>query len=254
MELPTVTDVALAMKVEPTVKSGNRQEYAVPLDTPWLANFKTLSDEPMRFASILVALTSDEHQEEHQDDPSDNGERVIVYLTDVTSAADGAVEVSGKPQLGNRGTVVKYSTLDMHRGLANQTTSPRIALGLAFSKSDKPVFTIGNSCPSGFLAKPQLSQDPTCQSNTLTTYNSCRDACVNSPTCTAFSFDSSSQCYSCTASGNALEQGSWIDVVGGVLTCIRTSSFGATTSSTLWSWLTFVFFGTALYLAIKLYS
>jgi len=160
MELPSSSEIEVAMSVTPVKKPGNRFEYVLPLDTPWLAQFQSLSEMPLRFASILVALKGTENQDEHQDDPTELGERVIVYLTDVKTADDGALEIAGVPQLGDRGKINRYTTRDMHRGLANKSDTPRIALGLAYSHSTKAILTIGG--PSIFFMNltPTLKVGP----------------------------------------------------------------------------------------------
>jgi hypothetical protein len=69
--------------------------------------------------------------------------RVLIYLTDVVEAKNGAVEFKTGPILGPRGTTIFYEASTLHRGLANQTDQERWILALAFSKSNKEIQTIG---------------------------------------------------------------------------------------------------------------
>lgn len=247
MNLPSESEILLAMKVVPIAKSGNRLEYTVPLDTPWLEHFKSLSEKPLRFASILVALTGTESQGEHQDDPSEIGERIIVYLTDVKNSTDGAVEILGVPQLGLRGTLCRYSTRDRHRGLANESSTPRIALGLAFSDSTKTIFTIGRACPDGFISfnEYQLSDVISNDCTPLIGFkylSECNDACIASSTCNSMTHIRSQlggdgDCYVCPNSGPQLALGGWTPNQE-TFNCVRLSSFSTPTqSSTEYPWL-----------------
>lgn len=262
MELPSVSDIEMAMIVDPMKKSGTRLEYAVPLTTPWL-QFQSLSEKPLRFASILVALTGTEHQDEHQDDPSDDGERVIVYLTDVTSADDGALELAGVPQLGERGTIIRYTTRDMHRGLANTGTMPRIALGLAFSHNTKPVLTIGNVCDIGFVFLSSGYYQSSCEQVPLPAgfeNNSLACSSLCGPTCSAYTlpqnlYEEGLSCYICSTPGPELVTTGYWSYFENSTTCLRTSAFDiqetqGTPSSSSTPWFTWLFLGLFLFFLV----
>ena len=175
---------AVAAARRPTqVKSGGRDEYALPLDSeavlgaleqlraaaadgagsaPETAALRRALAKPLRFASVLIArggTAPDAHQDVHADDAADaDADRVVLYLTDVSSAADGAVEMEGQVVLGPAGTAAVYSGSTRHRGLANSAEAggDRWALALAFSRTPKAVRTVGID-PSVLLYAQRLT-------------------------------------------------------------------------------------------------
>ena len=143
-------------------KPGSRFEYSIKL-TDELKNLgKQFSTLPLKFASLIQATPSNnKHQEFHAD--SEDGERALLYLTDVENESNGPVEFQkyGKI-LGKAGTFVHYSANEIHRGCASDIN--RYALALAFENSEKTITTIGVAdncttlitCPSGFVYRNPL--------------------------------------------------------------------------------------------------
>jgi hypothetical protein len=139
-----------------TKKSGSRVEYSLSISEELLNIGSQISDLPLRFASIVHATPSfGPHQDFHYDDNS--GERAIVYLTDVETETSGPIEFQqfGKV-FGKKGTYVKYSASEIHRGCSSDVN--RFALALAFDADDKVITTIGSTCvgyncPPGCILK-----------------------------------------------------------------------------------------------------
>jgi hypothetical protein len=145
-------------------KPGSRFEYSIKL-TDELKNLgKKFSTLPLKFASLIQATPSNnKHQEFHAD--SEDGERALLYLTDVENESNGPVEFQkyGKI-LGKAGTFVHYSANEVHRGCASDIN--RYALAFAFDSSEKTITTIGVpiedncttliTCPSGFVYRNPL--------------------------------------------------------------------------------------------------
>jgi len=141
-------------------KSGSRLEYSIKL-TKELQNLgKKFSNLPLKFASLIKAFPSNEkHQEFHAD--SEDGERALLYLTDVENESNGPIEFQNFGKiLGKAGTFVHYSANEVHRGCASDIN--RYALAFAFDNSEKTITTIGRSsceevtCPDGYVYKNPL--------------------------------------------------------------------------------------------------
>ncbi len=154
----------------PRLKPGNRIEIPLALEgLPTLS----LSTMPLQFASLLIAFPGSKHQHFHADDQ--DGDRAIIYLTDVFSSRDGAIQVKGKKALvGPKGTGIFYSASTIHRGKANKSLRPRIALALAYSH--KKVQTVGisiDSCTS-YISSDFLTVSGTFRSNGASIWNNSR--------------------------------------------------------------------------------
>ena len=137
-------------------KSGSRTEYSLKLSDELDTIAKSISDVPLRYASIVLARPGTENQDFHLD--SNTGERAIIYLSDVLEDSNGPIEFESGKILGPVGTYVKYSASEIHRGCSSDIN--RYALALAFDTSTAPITTIGSaegctgySCPSGYKLK-----------------------------------------------------------------------------------------------------
>lgn len=150
-------------------KPGGRTEFALPLEAPWLSELAERASalmlefnvaprqQPLSlvFASVLLASSFEgADQAFHADDLVDaSAMRVVVYVTDVNSEDEGAIEFekeNGGSVMGPAGTAVVYKASTQHRGRANRNTSkPRLAVAFAFSSNiSREVTTIGS--PDGF--------------------------------------------------------------------------------------------------------
>jgi len=118
-------------------KPGNRIEYALKLNEDLNAFGKEITNMPLQFASVIIAEPGEEDQLWHED--CDEGERAILYLSDVDEYG-GAVEFNTGKVIGPSGTLIYYNANEMHRGCA--TNKKRAILAFAFSNVQKP-FTIG---------------------------------------------------------------------------------------------------------------
>jgi hypothetical protein len=138
-------------------KPGSRLEYSVKLTDEIRDLGKKISNVPLKFVSLMKAFPSNgNHQEFHAD--SEEGERAMLYLTDVEKESNGPIEFKeyGKI-LGKSGTFVHYSANEIHRGCTSDID--RYALAFAFDSSDKNITTIGGTvincavvlCPDGFV-------------------------------------------------------------------------------------------------------
>ena len=145
-------------------KPGSRIEYSIKLTEELRSIGKHFSNLPLKFASLIKASPSKEHQEFHAD--SEEGERAIIYLTDVEVNSNGPIEFKeyGKI-LGKSGTFVHYSANEIHRGCASDIN--RYALAFAFDESSKTITTIGASascenytCPEGSLPRDPAPTAP----------------------------------------------------------------------------------------------
>ncbi len=150
MPLPAATDalVARTLAVHPPSRynDGGRAEWALDLSDPTVravvdpiaAAFDAAS-APLVFASLLVAEhapgTADQRMHGDKAAMLPRTVHALVYLTDVASPAQGALELECcGPVLGPRGSGSTYLPGDRHRGRANVAgPARRVALGLAFS-------------------------------------------------------------------------------------------------------------------------
>jgi hypothetical protein len=138
-------------------KPGSRTEYSLKLSDELNRIAQSISDVPLRYASLVLARPGNESQDFHSD--SNTGERAIIYLTDVLEDSNGPIEFEHGKVLGPSGTYVKYSASEIHRGCSSDID--RLALALAFDSSSKIITTIGGSptgcaiyvCPSGYRLK-----------------------------------------------------------------------------------------------------
>lgn len=144
-------------------KSGSRIEYSLILNNELYKLAKQISNVPLRYASIVKAeATLDgKNQEFHFD--SVNGERAIIYLTDVDNELNGPIEFKKHGKiLGKKGTFVHYSANEIHRGCSSNIE--RYALALAFNDVDNKITTIGGTdcnvfeCPSGYITKDPVPE------------------------------------------------------------------------------------------------
>lgn len=127
-------------------KSGSRIEYSIRLSDELILLASKISALPLRFASIVKAMPSKgRHQEFHSD--SEDGERAIVYLTNVENDLNGPIEFKDHGKiLGNAGTFIHYYANEIHRGCTSDIE--RFALALAFDISPKHISTVGNPNPT----------------------------------------------------------------------------------------------------------
>jgi len=149
-------------------KSGSRVEYSLAITENLEEYGKQFSTLPLKFASLVVAEKGgDKDQEFHSD--SSTGERVILYLTNVSTESNGPIEFQeyGKV-LGNAGTFVHYKANEIHRGCKSDIE--RYALALAFDDSNATITTVGTSClnytcPQGTTLKNPLPPNGTIESD-----------------------------------------------------------------------------------------
>ena len=120
-------------------KTGNRIEYSLKLTDDLKKLATNISSVPLAYASIVRAYPGDEDQEFHAD--FKEGERAIIYLTDVNEESNGPIEFKEHGKiLGNAGTFVHYDANTIHRGCKSDIE--RFALAFAFDNSNK-IETIG---------------------------------------------------------------------------------------------------------------
>jgi hypothetical protein len=146
-------------------KPGSRIEYSLKLSDELIQLGNKISSLPLKFASLVKAFPSSDgqHQRFHAD--SQDGERAIVYLTNVDEESNGPIEFleSGK-LLGKAGTFAHYSANEIHRGCASDIE--RYALALAFDTTSKAITTVGVNpcfgieCPPGFVEKVDIPSQP----------------------------------------------------------------------------------------------
>ena len=122
-------------------KSGSRVEYSLSLSDELTRLGSQISSLPLRFASLVKAIPSSSSDQEFHAD-SKQGERAIIYLTNVEKESNGPIEFKefGKV-LGKAGTFVHYSAQEIHRGCKSDID--RYALALAFDTSLTPITTVG---------------------------------------------------------------------------------------------------------------
>jgi hypothetical protein len=137
------------MDIYKTVKkSGSRLEYSIKLSDDLIHLGSKISSMPLKFASLVKALPSSDgqHQDFHAD--SKDGERAIVYLTNVEKETNGPIEFKEYGKImGKAGTFVHYSANEIHRGCSSDIE--RYALALAFDNTSKRITTIGAHPCSG---------------------------------------------------------------------------------------------------------
>ena len=144
------------MNIYKTVKkSGSRLEYSIKLSDDLIHLGNKISSMPLKFASLVKAFPSSDgqHQDFHAD--SKDGERAIVYLTNVEKETNGPIEFREYGKImGKAGTFVHYSANEIHRGCSSDIE--RYALALAFDNTAKRITTIGAhpcsvvSCQAGY--------------------------------------------------------------------------------------------------------
>jgi hypothetical protein len=152
-------------------KSGSRFEYSLSLTEDLKALGKSITNVPLKFASLLFAVPGQNSQNFHFD--SKTGERAIVYLDDVLGEEKGPIEfLSHGKVFGKAGTFAHYQASEIHRGF--RASTQRYALALAFSNETEPIETVGMAnacdykCPFGFLNKDCVSpctRDNCCKFN-----------------------------------------------------------------------------------------
>ena len=135
LELPNFSGTVYGIQE----KSGGRTEYALELTNDLQEYAAQISERPLRFASLMLASPGDEDQKYHAD--SAQGERAIVYLSDVDDSK-GPIDFQREgPIVGPAGTFAHYDASEIHRGLSSQ--SDRWALTLAFDTSNTIITTVG---------------------------------------------------------------------------------------------------------------
>jgi hypothetical protein len=159
------------MEVYKTMKkSGSRIEYSIRLSDELIDLGNAISSLPLKYASLVQAFPSDgQDQQFHAD--SEEGERAIVYLTNVDTETNGPIEFKeyGKV-LGKAGTYAHYSATEIHRGCASDIN--RYALALAFDSTSKIITTVGNHpcydifCPPGYEKVPIYPEEAPYDENT----------------------------------------------------------------------------------------
>jgi hypothetical protein len=125
-------------------KPGSRIEYSLKISEDLIRLGKEISKIPLKFVSLMRAFPSKgNHQEFHAD--SEDGERAILYLTNVDQDSNGPIEFQSYGKLlGKAGTFVHYSANEIHRGCASDIE--RYALAFAFdTNNSKKITTIGTS-------------------------------------------------------------------------------------------------------------
>jgi hypothetical protein len=141
-------------------KTGSRVEYSLELSDSIKTVASSISDVPLKFASLVLAYPQENSNDQDFHSDSESGERAIIYLTDVIDDANGPIEFKkyGKI-LGKAGTFVHYSANEVHRGCKSDIH--RYALALAFDKTEREITTIGGpttncidyTCPVGYKLK-----------------------------------------------------------------------------------------------------
>jgi hypothetical protein len=137
-------------------KSGSRFEYSLSLTDELKDLGRKISDLPLKFASLVLAVPGQKSQNFHSDNVE--GERAIVYMEDVLDEKRGPIEFKTHGKVfGKAGTFAHYEANEIHRGVKAGTL--RYALALAFSKNDEVIETVGVAqdcnykCPFGYKNK-----------------------------------------------------------------------------------------------------
>jgi len=123
-----------------TEKSGNRTEFSLNLNEELKHLGNQITNKPLKFASYVLAKPGNEDQDWHKD--SEEGERALIYLSDVHEE-NGPLEFENGKVFGSKGTVIHYNANELHRGC--KTNQDRMVLALAFSNSNQIINTIGNA-------------------------------------------------------------------------------------------------------------
>jgi hypothetical protein len=123
------------------VKTGGRTEHIIKDISKYRELGRKYTSLPLRFVSIIKANKGYVDQNFHKD--NNEGLRIFIYLTDVENEDSGAIDFTSGPVIGKRGTGVIYSAGELHRGLANNSSSTRWGLAMAFSSNNNKIKTIG---------------------------------------------------------------------------------------------------------------